>query len=35
MDNEHPTPEALATKVFWITIIGAALFGAAVILFVL
>ena len=35
MGNEHPTAEALATKVFWITIVGAALFIAAVFLFVL
>ena len=35
MGNELPTADALATKIFWITIVGAALFAAAVILFVL
>jgi hypothetical protein len=35
MGNELPTADALATKIFWITIVGAALFCASVILFVL
>ena len=35
MGNEHPTAEALATKIFWVTIVGTGLFCAAVFLFVL
>lgn len=35
MGNELPTAEALATKIFWITIVGVALFAASVIVFIL
>lgn len=35
MGNEYPPADAILTKVFWITVVGAVLFGAAVLLFVL
>ena len=35
MGNEYSSAEALATKLFWITIVGVGLFAAAVVLFVL
>ena len=35
MGNELPTSDELATKIFWITIVGAVLFGGAVYFFVL